>query len=371
MLKNYRKISIVAYLNVIVILLLQVAHESSINLSHTLMFRILFVYALINGWYVQRLLSKQKDIEKNLENERLFSNKILESMSSSVIISNFSGQITYINNASKGLFGIDKFIDNHISVLFNGNEKVLSLFEAAKCGEVSSRVMVENHSVDNNKYFLIEVFPFSLETENKQIMIHVDDITENVELNNHVERQYLNMFRSFVKFIDAKDTYTGLHSASVSNYVTQILARLDLDEAEKRDILTAANLHDIGKIGVPEYILNKPLKLTKEEFDKMKLHPVIGESLIGEISGYERIAKIIRHHHEKYDGSGYPDGIKGSNIPLGSRIIAVADAFDAITTDRVYQKKRSFEEAREILIQQQSLQFDKRIVEVFLESMSS
>lgn len=365
MFKNYRKISIIAFLNIGVILLLQFAHESTIALSHTMMFNILFIYAVINGIYIQRVLFKQRRIEISLEKERLFSNKILETMSSGLLIANKVGEITYVNKASFELFSTDDCLGKHLSSLFLDNKEVLDLYENAKLGEVSSKITVEK----NGRYLLIQVYPFKLDDELLEIMIHVDDVTENIELNKFVELQYLNMFKSFVKFIDAKDTYTGQHSVSVSDYVAGILDKFELDDNEKKEILTAANLHDIGKVGVPESILNKAGKLTENEYDKMKQHPVIGQSLIGEISGYENIGEIIRHHHERYDGSGYPDGLIGNDIPLGSRIISVADAFDAITSDRIYRKKRSYYEAIKILKSEGNHQFDKVVVDVFVESI--
>lgn len=365
MFKNYRKLSIITFLNVIIILVLQYSHESTIGLSHTMMFRILFVYAIINGAYIQKILFNQKKIQKKLERERIFSSKILETISSSVIIVNSSMQITYLNKSGKELFGSEISSNSHLSKVFDESEKVIHLVDNALSGQQSSKKTIENR----DKSLLVEVLPFEIESSDLHVMIHIDDISENVTLNNLLEKQYLNMFKSFVKFIDAKDTYTGLHSASVSDYVSKILEGIDLNKDEKKEILTAANLHDIGKIGVPEIILNKPGKLTHEEYNKMKEHPSIGESLISEINGYEQIAKIIRHHHEKYNGLGYPDGLKGEEIPLGSRVIAVADAFDAITSDRVYKSKRSYDQARRILIEESGRQFDQEIVNIFLESI--
>jgi len=370
MLKNYKKISIIAYANIIVIILLEIAHNKIMGISESLLFFILLIYALINGWYVQRLLFKQRKADLRLEYEKNFSNHILETISSGILIVENNGEISYANSSMESIFSRADFIGNDYIDLFKNLNSIKSHFESSILRSEASKSVIQFED-DNSriKHLLVETMPFKGNDNAYQTMFHIDDISESVELNKHIEEQYLNMFRSFVKFIDAKDAYTGLHSISVSEYVTMILAEMNIDISEKEDIIIAANLHDIGKIGVPEKILNKPGRLTTEEFDKMKQHPIIGESLIGEINGYETISKMIRHHHERYDGTGYPDNLKGENIPIGSRIIAVADAFDAITTDRVYQSKRGREEAINILKKESGIQFDKNIVDVFVNSL--
>ncbi len=127
------------------------------------------------------------------------------------------------------------------------------------------------------------------------------------------------MFKSFAKFIDAKDAYTGKHSNNVSLYVDLMLVNSELESKDKHDIRIAAALHDIGKIGITEHILNKPGKLTIEEYEMMKTHPVIGADLLEEIEEYKNIAQIIRHHHEHWNGHGYPDQLESNQIPIGSQ----------------------------------------------------
>ena len=197
------------------------------------------------------------------------------------------------------------------------------------------------------------------------------DVTYEHELIQRIEIQYLHMFKSFAKFIDAKDAYTGLHSVNVSKYVEMILSKMDIDPKEADEILIAANLHDIGKVGISDDILNKPGKLTSEEFDQIKLHPTIGYNLLCEIEGYEHIAQMIKSHHERYDGKGYPDGISRDEIPLGAQIISVADAFDAITTNRVYRNVRSQTTALKILKEESNKQFSKEVVDIFTEVLKA
>jgi len=366
--KSYFKISIIAYANIVIIFLLELMHNQLMNISESLLFGILLIYALINGWYIQRIIIKQRKFEEKLSEEKIFSNHILESISSGIMILDNVRDIKYVNKSAEKTLNVSGNSHNDIDKFFKGDtKKIEKLIQKALFSNNSNRLNM-HHIVNDreSKHLLVEALPFKLGLDDNQIMLYIEDLTENVELSNKLEKQYLNMFKSFVKFIDAKDTYTGLHSSNVSEYVQLIVEQLDISEDEKKDIVIAANLHDIGKIGVPEMILNKAGRLTEEEFTKMREHPVIGETLIGEIEGYERISEIIRHHHERVDGNGYPDKLKSSQIPLGSKIVAVADAFDAITTDRIYQKCRSVEEGLTILIEEKGRQFDEVIVDIFI-----
>jgi polar amino acid transport system substrate-binding protein len=152
----------------------------------------------------------------------------------------------------------------------------------------------------------------------------------------------------------------------VARYALKIAERLGLDLETTRKIYWAGYLHDIGKIFVPQDILNKPTKLTKEEYELVKIHPVKSEELVLEIEGLEEIAKIIRHHHERWDGKGYPDGLSDDDIPLGSRILGIADAFEAMTSERPYKKALTLEEAIEELKGCSGTQFDPKLVEIMV-----
>lgn len=149
--------------------------------------------------------------------------------------------------------------------------------------------------------------------------------------------------------IEAKDEVTNGHINRVAFWAEKIGLRLELSKEELELLERGAILHDIGKIGIPDVILNKPGKLTDEEFDIMKTHTTIGENIIKSLKTFDKIRPIIRHHHEKLDGSGYPDGIKGSEINIQTRIIAIVDIYDALTSDRPYRKAMSKEQAFSIL----------------------
>ena len=166
--------------------------------------------------------------------------------------------------------------------------------------------------------------------------------------------------------MEATDQYTYDHAHDVATWAVAVGKRLGLPHAALRDLELAAIFHDIGKIAIPSEILNKPGKLTDAEFEVMKTHTIIGESIIAPL-GMQHVHPVVRHEHERWDGAGYPDGIAGGDIPLGSRIIFVCDAYHAITSDRPYRLAQSHQVAREILEDNAGSQFDPAVVQVFLE----
>jgi HD-GYP domain-containing protein (c-di-GMP phosphodiesterase class II) len=171
--------------------------------------------------------------------------------------------------------------------------------------------------------------------------------------------------------IDLRDSNTGGHSRRVADSCARILKALDITGAEAELIVSAARVHDIGKIAVPDSILNKPGKLTPDERVIMESHSERGAQLLARYSDFARGRAIVLHHHERWDGNGYPQQIKEYEIPLGARIIAVADSFDAMTNDRPYRHGMSVEQACHILVQERGRQFDSKIVDAFLGQMQS
>src|SRR5574337_525896 len=162
--------------------------------------------------------------------------------------------------------------------------------------------------------------------------------------------------------IDLKDAYTGRHARDASEIAVRIARALRLPEPEVRKINLAGMLHDIGKIGISGKIIRKPSSLDLEEMALMRRHPVIGAEIMRPVELLSDASDIVRHHHEHFDGTGYPDGLQGERIPVGSRIVLVADAFNAITTDRPYRKARSKAEALEVLKKNAGTQFDPQVV---------
>ncbi len=173
--------------------------------------------------------------------------------------------------------------------------------------------------------------------------------------------------KALVALLDLKDQVTGVHGAHMSNWALGMTKMLDLHPQEIEDIQIAATLHDIGKVGIPDSILKKEGPLTPEEWKIMDRHPEFGWAITKEIIGMERISLYILHHHEMYNGRGYPAGLSGEAIPMGARIISILDCFDAMTHDRPYRKALTLEKAVEELRKFIDVQFDPMLVELFAD----
>jgi diguanylate cyclase (GGDEF)-like protein/putative nucleotidyltransferase with HDIG domain len=179
----------------------------------------------------------------------------------------------------------------------------------------------------------------------------------------------LDTVTSLAFAIDAKDHYTQGHSQKVSAYAALIAEAMEMSDAEVEEIRLGAVLHDIGKVGIPENILNKSGPLNPDEWETMKSHVKFGAKILDPLKPLARIREMVLHHHEFFDGSGYPDALVGEQIPLGSRIIAIADAYDTITSDRTYKKARHATDALSELARCANAQFDAEIVEIFVRTM--
>ena len=190
---------------------------------------------------------------------------------------------------------------------------------------------------------------------------------QNTRLVEDLKDLIFNIVKSLISAIDAKDHYTRGHSERVTDLSVTIGRAMGLEEEIIETLQMAGLLHDIGKIGVPEAILLKDGKLTEQEWTYIKAHPDNGVRIIEHIKQMDDIIPLVRHHHERVDGRGYPDGCKGAEIPLGARIINVADSYDAMTSNRPYRKKLSKDVARGELINNAGTQFDRDVVNIFLE----
>lgn len=190
---------------------------------------------------------------------------------------------------------------------------------------------------------------------------------ENASLYEDIEKSYFSTIKALAKAIEVKDPYTHGHSERVTEYALIIADAMRLDERDKQKLKYAATLHDIGKIGIAGRVLNKPGALTEEEYSHVKTHPLLGDSIIEPVEFLQEPRPIILHHHERYDGNGYPGGLKGEDIPLCARILSVADAFEAMRSDRPYRRALPLEEAVEELRRNAGTQFDPEVVEVFLD----
>lgn len=193
----------------------------------------------------------------------------------------------------------------------------------------------------------------------------------NAQLHEQVRRSYLGAIMALVQAIEARDPYTKGHSEKVSEYATKFCEVLKLSSCEAESIQMAGLLHDVGKIGIPDYILLKPGKLTDEEYEQIKRHPVISSNIVEPVPFPWDIKTPVRHHHERWDGKGYPDGLRGEEIPFTARIISITDTFDAITSDRAYRKAMKVEEALEAILHVSGTQLDPELARAFVEMMRS
>jgi HD-GYP domain-containing protein (c-di-GMP phosphodiesterase class II) len=189
---------------------------------------------------------------------------------------------------------------------------------------------------------------------------------ENARLFNALAAAYDQTLDALVAALDARDRETEGHSRRVVRYAMLIADKMAYPESERDDLQRGALLHDIGKIGIPDAILRKPGSLTHEEWRVMRQHPEFGRRMLAGIPFLARPIDVIYTHQERFDGSGYPQGLAGDAIPIGSRIFAVADTFDAITSDRPYRKAQPLEVARRSIVDNSGSQFDPQVVEAFM-----
>ncbi len=196
----------------------------------------------------------------------------------------------------------------------------------------------------------------------------LEDISDSYK---ELEELFIKLVRVMVNALDAKSPWTKGHSERVSLIAEQIADEMAVDEDEIKDIKLAGLLHDIGKIGTYDYLLDKPGRLTKEEFEVVKKHPAQGADILQDIKQLQDIIPFIRYHHEKLDGNGYPDRLLGDQIPLGARILHVADSFDSMTSDRPYRPAPGIQYALSEMEKFKGIQFDHKVVEAFLRVLEN
>lgn len=206
--------------------------------------------------------------------------------------------------------------------------------------------------------------------ERSKLLKENKDYQENLEKKvmgqtKELVKLYSDTLEAMVLALDLREKETGYHSYRVTEYALTLARAMKLTDDELSTIAKGALLHDIGKIGVPDDILLKPGKLSEDEWIIMKRHPVYGFKLLKKIDFLEDASKIVLHHHEYYNGEGYPLGISGDEIPLGARIFSIVDALDALTSNRVYRDAQSFEKARDIIVKESGTQFDPEIIKLF------
>ncbi len=246
-------------------------------------------------------------------------------------------------------------------------EEIPVIFLTADEGDDTETKGLEAGAVDFvKKPFMPKVL--SLRVRHTIDLNHLQhDLEREVEKKTEENEQlFLHVVSSLADAIDAKDTYTNGHSGRVAKYSKEIARRYGYSGKDLDDIYMMGLLHDVGKIGIPDAVINKPAKLTDEEYDIIKNHPVLGARILGNIKEMPSLANGARWHHERYDGKGYPDGLSGEDIPKESRIIAVADAYDAMTSNRSYRKPLPQGVVREELEKGKGTQFDPVFADIML-----
>lgn len=203
----------------------------------------------------------------------------------------------------------------------------------------------------------------SLQKSRDAFLNILEDISESYK---ELEGLFMSLVRAMVNALDAKSPWTRGHSERVTAYAEQIAKEMGINEDEIKDLRLAGLLHDIGKIGTYDHLLDKPAKLTDGEFKIVKKHPAQGAIILEGIKQLRYITPLIKHHHERIDGKGYPDGLKGEDIPLCARILHVADSFDSMTSDRPYRRAPGVEYAIAELKKHAGSQFDPQVIEAFL-----
>jgi putative nucleotidyltransferase with HDIG domain len=189
--------------------------------------------------------------------------------------------------------------------------------------------------------------------------------------NTKKQQLWLQFLISISKFVDRRVSRNGEHSAQVAKWASTTARKLNMSEEEVDDVYWASILHDIGKIGISDRVLRKKSILSEEDWVLIKMHPTIGSNIVSSIDAYPTLAPTISAHQEKYDGTGYPKGLSGKNIPLGARILGIADAYQAMVEERYYRQARSHEEAVAELKKVRGTQFDPEVLDVFLNVITA
>jgi putative nucleotidyltransferase with HDIG domain len=203
----------------------------------------------------------------------------------------------------------------------------------------------------------------------RQLERYAADLSETFKRERartqELNRSYAATVRALANAVEARDAYTGKHAERVAAYGLLLAEAVGLASVDKQELEFGFLLHDIGKVAVPDAILFKPDKLAAEEREVIETHPVRGAEILRDIDFLADARDVVRHHHERWDGSGYPDGLSGEEIPLTARVFAIADVLDALTTDRPYRRAGTFAQAREEIVSSAGTQFDPSLIEVY------
>lgn len=222
-------------------------------------------------------------------------------------------------------------------------------------------IIVLNGKLDNQDFLEDDLFILS------DLGSHISIALENYRLSKDVEKTYIETINALAMAVDARDPYTRGHSKRVGEYCVRIAKEFGLDEETIKMLMDASIVHDIGKIGIPDEILRKTTLLTQDEIKLIQQHPLIGENILRPIRTFEKLRALIRYHHERLNGSGYPEGLTAKDLSLPLKIMIVADAFDAMTSNRPYRQAMSILEAKQELRKCSGSLFDQEVVDKFIQ----
>jgi len=297
------------------------------------------------------------------KNERL----LIKTMTPNVVVKSgfesvpiYRGIVGEAMKKKKNIYAPDVEKDEHYVLAIEGtkSEIAIPLMAGAKILGI-----IDFQSKQTNRFDLMTIDLLD------DIAHRIATFLENAILYERIEKSYTEAIRALVLAMEVKDSYTRGHSERVTELAIRVAESMDFTDGRKRILYWAGLLHDIGKIGISESILNKPGQLDEFEFAEIKRHPVEGAKMLEQIQGLKEIVPIIKHHHENFDGTGYPEGLKGEEIPLESRILAVCDVYDAMTTIRSYRRPFSKEGALRAIESFKGTRLDPRIVQKFTKIM--
>ena len=347
----------------------------------------LIIFTIITIFYIITLICLSKSKQENQLPSPIALQLVVNQMSDSYIVLDKNNNITDYNETFAKTFNVKNLGTMNLKAFLK--EIKTSASDIEKILEISKKVKKEIKPInfehtfgELQKTFQVEVTPITLNEDILGVLFLFKDITQHIkytteleehkkELTEKLEKTYVETIQTIQHTVEAKDLYTRGHSNRVSEYSVLIGEKLGLSEDDISRLRIGGLFHDVGKIGIPDSILQKDGKLTDEEYFEIKKHPTIGAQILSNSSIFEEIIPIVKYHHERYDGKGYPEGLKGEDIPYLARITAVADAFDAMTSRRVYRNSLPINTVIEEIEKNKGTQFDPEIADVFLDILKN